>query len=317
MLTGAAAGMADGGVSGGLSYLTSGQPLSVNGFVEATTNGAAFGGATGGLGGAALTKVSGSACFVAGTQVLMGDGSSRNIEDVKIGDEVTAADPETGETHARRVIDTYVHKDVPTYDVHTTDGVVTSTEEHPFYVEGRGWTPVRDLQPGDRLVNPKGEPVSVLGVRETGRTQTVYNFNVEELHSYHVGVEDAWLLVHNECGRGIDLRGRDPMDIVPDNASVRELTPHPNGGSQYGLEFKWVDESGVTMRMRIHGPDGTAPPGSNSASGETYRVQHGARYQDEAGNLYHKNVHNPNSPHYNPDAANATHIPWPSEYPGL
>jgi RHS repeat-associated protein len=228
MLTGAAAGMADGGVSGGLSYLTSGQPLSVNGFVEATANGAAFGGATGGLGGAALTKVSGSACFVAGTQVLMGDGSSRNIEDLTIGDEVTAADPETGETHARRVIDTYVHEDVPTYDVHTTAGVVTSTEEHPFYVEGRGWTPVRDLQPGDRLVDPKGGPVSVLGVRETGRTETVYNFTVEELHSYHVGVEAAWLLVHNECGPTMYRGMRGTADGPEPGASASTLGARPN-----------------------------------------------------------------------------------------
>ncbi|MEU6663541.1 hypothetical protein [Streptomyces sp. NPDC046821] len=26
--------------------------------------------------------------------------------------------------------------------------------------------------------------------------------------------------------------------------------------------------------------------------------------------MYHRNVHNPNSQHYNPDAADSTHIPW-------
>ncbi|MFJ9600833.1 polymorphic toxin type 30 domain-containing protein [Streptomyces althioticus] len=41
----------------------------------------------------------------------------------------------------------------------------------------------------------------------------------------------------------------------------------------------------------------------------------GGRYQDEAGNLYHRQVHNPNSPHYNSDAAHATHIPWPAQFP--
>jgi Bacterial toxin 30 len=43
----------------------------------------------------------------------------------------------------------------------------------------------------------------------------------------------------------------------------------------------------------------------------------GKRYQDEAGNLYPSQVHNPNSPNDDPSAANATHIPWPSQYPGL
>jgi len=50
---------------------------------------------------------------------------------------------------------------------------------------------------------------------------------------------------------------------------------------------------------------------------DTYRVQIGRRYQDEAGNLFSAQVHNPNRPDYNPSAANATHIPWPSQYPGL
>ncbi|MGK5531096.1 polymorphic toxin type 30 domain-containing protein [Streptomyces sp. URMC 129] len=114
-----------------------------------------------------------------------------------------------------------------------------------------------------------------------------------------------------------DMRGRDPMEVVPDNAQIRELTPHPNGGSQYGLEFKWVDSQGRTVRLRAHGPDGTAPAGSNSATGETYRIQFGQRYQDEVGNLYPSGVHNPASPNYNPSAANDTHIPWPSAFPGL
>ncbi|MBK0869027.1 hypothetical protein INP57_19655 [Saccharopolyspora sp. HNM0986] len=95
------------------------------------------------------------------------------------------------------------------------------------------------------------------------------------------------------------------------------MWPHPNGGSQYGLEFKWKSEAGKTVRLRIHGPDGTAPPGSNSAIGETYRLQIGKRYQDEAGNLHPAQVHNPDSPNFDPAAANATHIPWPAEFPGL
>jgi hypothetical protein len=31
---------------------------------------------------------------------------------------------------------------------------------------------------------------------------------------------------------------------------------------------------------------------------------------DIDGNLYPRNVHNPNSPHYDPAVANATHIPF-------
>ncbi len=152
-----------------------------------------------GAGGKLVSKTAKVGCFVAGTQVLMADGSSKNIEDVQVGDEVTAADPETGETHGRRVVDTYRHENVSTYDVKTTAGTVTSTEEHPFYVRGKGWIPVRDLESGDTLVDPKGEEVEVVSVILTGETATVYNFHVDDLHSYHVQVGDAWVLVHNKC----------------------------------------------------------------------------------------------------------------------
>jgi hypothetical protein len=106
-----------------------------------------------------------------------------------------------------------------------------------------------------------------------------------------------------------------PLDMVPEGASRRVLAPDPNGGAQEGIEFKWTNEQGQTIRLRIHGPDGTAPPGSNAAGGPIYRVQVGGRYMDAEGNLYPRGIHNPNSPNYDPEAANATHIPWPSDIP--
>ncbi|MER5860801.1 polymorphic toxin type 30 domain-containing protein [Streptomyces sp900105245] len=115
---------------------------------------------------------------------------------------------------------------------------------------------------------------------------------------------------------GWDLRNHNPLDIVPDDAEMRVLKPDPNGGAQNGVEYKWKDsETGNTVRLRIHDKDGTAPAGSNAANGDVYRISIGGRYQDEAGNLHHRQVHNPNSPHHNPDAANRTHIPWPNQYP--
>ncbi|WP_241989865.1 MULTISPECIES: polymorphic toxin type 30 domain-containing protein [unclassified Streptomyces] len=117
-------------------------------------------------------------------------------------------------------------------------------------------------------------------------------------------------------GGGWDVRGRNPLDIVPGDAEMRTLKPDPNGGAQKGVEYKWQDsETGNTVRLRVHDKDGTAPPGSNAANGGIYRLSIGGRYQDEAGNLYHRQVHNPNSPNYNDNAAHATHIPWPTQFP--
>ncbi|MEV8534016.1 putative T7SS-secreted protein [Streptomyces sp. NPDC051211] len=115
---------------------------------------------------------------------------------------------------------------------------------------------------------------------------------------------------------GWDLRGHDPLSIVPKHANMRILTPDPNGGAQKGVEYHWYDkQTGNVVRLRVHDADGTAPPGSNAANGDVYRISIGGRYQDEAGNLYHRNVHKDQSPHFDPEAANRTHIPWPSAYP--
>jgi len=171
-----------------------------------------------------VSKTAKSGCFVAGTQVLMGDGSSKSIEDVAVGDEVIAADPETGESQARRVVDTYVHENVPTYDVVTTAGTVTSTEEHPFFVQSRGWVPVRDLRPGDVLVDAKGDHVEVTSVVPTGETTTVHNFHVEDLHNYHVQAGSAWLRVHNTCNALVRV-----ADFASDRKALEHWAKHAKG----------------------------------------------------------------------------------------
>ncbi|MEZ7127692.1 Hint domain-containing protein [Nonomuraea sp. AD125B] len=61
--------------------------------------------------GAEATAALGRACsrpkransFVPGTHVVMADGSTKPIEKVRVGDEVLAADPRTGERGVRRV----------------------------------------------------------------------------------------------------------------------------------------------------------------------------------------------------------------------
>lgn len=141
-----------------------------------------------------------AACFVAGTPVLLADGSSKPIEDIAVGDQVTAYNPDTGQTETRDVVRTYVHHDVPSYDVTLDIGErVTTTSEHPFWVEGRGWTPAAQLRAGDPLRQPDGSTVAVQSVHATGQTATVYNFEVDGLHDYYVQAGNTWILVHNAC----------------------------------------------------------------------------------------------------------------------
>ncbi|HKT00126.1 MAG TPA: LamG-like jellyroll fold domain-containing protein [Rugosimonospora sp.] len=292
--------------------------------------------------------------FTGATPILMADGTAKHIDQIKVGDHIQNSVPgQTGtQTHTvdKVIVTTTDHDfvDVTVAPGPTTvqrgkarraavaaavaltaalagpaaatgltaqAGTLTTTNHHPFYdITQAAFVEAANLHVGDQLQSPHGG-VSVTNLRLYHTTQTTYDLTINGLHTYYAVAGNVPILVHN-CG-GYDLRGKDPVSVVPDNASVRELTPDPNGGAQYGLEFKWTNENNQTVRLRIHGPDGTAPPGSNAASGDTFRLQIGGRYQDIEGNLYPRNVHNPNSPHYDPAAANVTHIPWPSEYPGL
>lgn len=103
---------------------------------------------------------------------------------------------------------------------------------------------------------------------------------------------------------------------LPRNASMRKLTPAP-GGSQVGLEYKWVDENGKINRFRMHDPDPNAGTGANASEGWTGRWQSQGKYYDPVTNDFrHSNVHKEASPFYDPAAANNTHIPVqaPSEW---
>ncbi len=183
-----------------------------------------------------LTETAAKACFVAGTAVLMTDGSAAKIEDIVAGDQVVAADTETGEIHAKKVVNTYVHEEVETFEVETSAGQVISTAEHPFYVQGKGWVPVRDLVPGDILINSDGQPVELIKASATGETATVYNFQVEDLHNYHVQVGSDWIRVHNTCtppkGPSFVVKPNGETIIVPKGAQG-PLPVNSGKGFQY------------------------------------------------------------------------------------
>lgn len=71
-----------------------------------------------------------------------------------------------------------------------------TTEEHPFRVVDSGWLPASLLQTRMTLVNRDNQAVlKVISQSKLDKTDTVYNFEVEEFHTYHIGEFGTW--VHN------------------------------------------------------------------------------------------------------------------------
>jgi len=68
--------------------------------------------------------------------------------------------------------------------------VVRTSGEHPFYVDGKGWTACNRLEAGD-LIRTGGGWVPVGEVWDTGAWEVVYNVRVSDHHTYFVG-EEGW-----------------------------------------------------------------------------------------------------------------------------
>lgn len=99
-------------------------------------------------------------CFVAGTKVSTPQGP-RNIEDLKVGDEVYGYDHETNSVVVTRVRDTMVR---------ATDTVLPngSTPNHPYYVEGYGYRPVADITEGDYVYTLDEQNLRIVRKRVRG-----------------------------------------------------------------------------------------------------------------------------------------------------
>lgn len=170
------------------------------------------------------------ACSFAGaTTVLMADGTRKPIEDVKVGDEVIATDPETGEQVAKRVEHVFVHDDT-VIDLVVEGEVITTTEDHPFWsVTDQRFERADELNAGEKVLGADGTVITVSGLRlGTAREALAYNLSVEGIHTYHVG--EAGILVHNSCAFPQRPLPRDPNGVpIPDSRY-----PHTQLGTRAG-----------------------------------------------------------------------------------
>ncbi|MFJ3235917.1 polymorphic toxin-type HINT domain-containing protein [Streptomyces sp. NPDC086787] len=177
-------------------------------------------------------------CFLAGTDVLIADGSTKNIENVELGDKVLATDPKTGETAPRKVtslIRTDGDKSFNELSIATKDGIekLTATHEHPFWSPSQhDWVPAGELTPGMTLRTEKGATVIVTGNHPFTRHARTYNLTVDGLHTYYVLAGATPVLVHNS-----DEKCQLPLFVLNDGetSSPTQITNSmPGGGTRVG-----------------------------------------------------------------------------------
>lgn len=178
---------------------------------------------------AAVTEAIFANCFLAGTLVETDQGM-KPIEQIEVGDQVLAH-PEGGFHRGERAFKPVVRLSRNTTrqvcrltigparpqgrtEAHVVGEAkeggdseepppasqqILCTPNHPIFLVGRGWIFTGKLKPGDLLVGASGTLLEVRAVEVWDELAPIFNFEVEEWHTYFVagrsGAESVW--VHN------------------------------------------------------------------------------------------------------------------------
>ena len=140
-------------------------------------------------------------CFVAGTEIALANGDTKNIEDIISGEELitwneSKQTAEVGTVGGLDVIENVGMVIVLTFDNGST---IKVTEHHPFYhVEGEkiGLMDAAELRKGFEVYQLDGGTAKVVSTKEEQGLYTVYNItNVSGNHNYYANE----ILVHNKA----------------------------------------------------------------------------------------------------------------------
>jgi hypothetical protein len=171
----------------------------------------------------------GPGCFVAGTLVLMGDGTFKAIEQLNVGDTILSKSESTGEVAPKKVLRVTVRPHIATLVLTFQNGQsIETTANHPFYVEHKGFLPAGELGIGTSIVTRAGPSLALSHVEFTHQIKTVYNCTVDQFHTYFVGNDALW--VHNvDCTWELEVYDRQGTAREPYNGVVTKQKGSTNG----------------------------------------------------------------------------------------
>src|SRR5690606_33649430 len=109
-----------------------------------------------------MTYKVGCNCFTAGTKVITDEGE-KPIEEIEVGDKVLAKSEfdENGELAYKEVTALYTNYRNDIIKLYIGDLLIETTDNHPFWVEGKGWVFADELEAGDKLQEADGSNLTI------------------------------------------------------------------------------------------------------------------------------------------------------------
>jgi hypothetical protein len=148
---------------------------------------------------------------------------------------VLAWNESTNETGYYEVTAAFSHLDPVLTELIIDGEWIETTPEHPFYVEGKGWTFAKDLKSGDQIRQADGTSESVWLKWEIQKYQEMYNLTVDEAHTYFVG-EGQWLVHNDFC----PILGRLQKNVTDaHNEMMQQMAEKLAGSGKY--QEVWMD----------------------------------------------------------------------------
>ena len=203
-----------------------------------------------------------SQCFTGDTLVSTEDGL-RPIEEIQAGDYVWSENTENGKKELKKVLSVSVTETTTLVHVTTENGtVINTTENHPFYVEGKGWCAAAELETGDVLRTEDGEQETVKGVQteKLDKAVKVYNLEIEGSHTYYVSADSV--LVHNECNiLNRKSTGRAEPISLYEELAMRDVMSDPlDGAENVNVKMSdptWFENGWIKLQRRFKTSKGT------------------------------------------------------------
>jgi hypothetical protein len=196
--------------------------------------------------------------FSAETDVLT-RGGTKDIAAIEVGYYVLAWNEADGTLGYYRVTAVMTHQDQVLTELIVDGEWLETTPEHPFYVEGQGWTPAANLRFGDQIRQADGTTGRVWLKWNVHKPQEMYNLTVDTAHTFFVG-KGQWL-VHNTCKPKVStlIPGPYAKESIPARGPERDWTQWEieqidRIGSTYGCHTCGTKNLGAAHFVPDHQP---------------------------------------------------------------